>query len=384
MPLTLLLSASPAAAAVLTTHDKVGICHAIGGPKAYVTNSPNIDSIVKGTGHGGHVDDIIPAFDYDLGAGVKHYAGQNVALISILNNNCGLPATARAVAPTVVQSQCVNNAGTVPTYTIVPVAGVVYSVGGTPVTGTNNGAAGSAITVVATAASAAITLTGSTSFPITFAATPTPCGSTPAGPGPGSTGDGGGPALDGNLGVTKTGTATAQPDDELVWSIVVTNTSGAAATGFTVADRLAPGLSFSQVQGNDFVCTLAGPNISCGYTGSLAVGASATISVRALLDAGYKPDAVTNTAVLTPGRPDTDSADNSSTAITAVTHPAEEFTGGGGGAVVAPPAETAGGGAALPFTGSSTARLAQAALALLLLGGYLQVLGRRRRPEVIG
>ena len=386
--LTMSFFATPAAAAVLTTHDNVTICHAIGGPKNFVVNHPNVDSIVKGTGHGGHADDVIPSFQYDLGAGVKTYPGNNLALVGILNNGCA-PSSVQAVAPTVVQSQCVNGAGTVPTYTIVPVTGVVYSVGGTPVSGTVNGVAGGTLNVVATAASAAYTLTGPTTFPVNFAATPTPCGGVGVG-GVGGVGvvpvvggptaAPGAPAPDGNLGVSKTGTATAQPGDELVWSIVVTNTSGVVATGFSVSDTLAKGLSFSQAQGTDFVCSVAGPSITCTYSGSLAPGATATISVRALLDEKFRSDAVSNSAVLVPNRPDTDSADNTSTATTAVIlpEPAEpaEFTGGGGGGAVSAP-ENRGSGAALPFTGSHAPQLLSLGLLLLLSGSLMTVAGTR-------
>ena len=39
----------------------VTICHATGNGK-YVQNSPDVDSIVSGEGHGGHPEDIIPPF----------------------------------------------------------------------------------------------------------------------------------------------------------------------------------------------------------------------------------------------------------------------------------------------------------------------------------
>ncbi len=48
----------------------VTICHATGNGK-YVQNSPDVDSIVSGQGHGGHPEDIIPPFDYHLEAGTR-------------------------------------------------------------------------------------------------------------------------------------------------------------------------------------------------------------------------------------------------------------------------------------------------------------------------
>ena len=55
----------------------VNICHAAGNGK-YVSNSPDVDSIVSGQGHGGHPEDIIPPFDYEpKGDESGHYPGQN-------------------------------------------------------------------------------------------------------------------------------------------------------------------------------------------------------------------------------------------------------------------------------------------------------------------
>ena len=55
----------------------VNICHAAGNGK-YVSNSPDVDSIVSGEGHGGHPEDIIPPFDYEpKGDESGHYPGQN-------------------------------------------------------------------------------------------------------------------------------------------------------------------------------------------------------------------------------------------------------------------------------------------------------------------
>ncbi|MGB1377389.1 MAG: choice-of-anchor D domain-containing protein, partial [Miltoncostaeaceae bacterium] len=50
----------------------VPICHS-GNGKNYVSNRPSYRSIVGGRGHGGHANDIIPAFNYPGGT----YAGKN-------------------------------------------------------------------------------------------------------------------------------------------------------------------------------------------------------------------------------------------------------------------------------------------------------------------
>src|SRR6188768_2123892 len=71
---------------------KVNICHATGNGK-YTSNSEDIDSIVKGEGHGGHPEDIIPSFDYEKGNESGHYPGRNWddEGQAIWNNGCVTP-----------------------------------------------------------------------------------------------------------------------------------------------------------------------------------------------------------------------------------------------------------------------------------------------------
>jgi uncharacterized repeat protein (TIGR01451 family) len=464
--------ASSASAAVLGPNDNVGICHFDNGVKPYVFNSPNISSLFKPNGHDSHANDIIPSFTYNLGKPGDvdtFYPGKNLGNggLAILTNGCTAPTSVTPLAPTVVQSTCVNGVGSVPTYTIRPVTGVVYSVNGTPVTGTHNAApgstvtvtvaplssayvlsstapfvltfttpncsvavtpvapsvsqsvctngapstpsytlngptgviysvngnvvsgtvsavAGSTVTVTATAAAGYALAPGSvTSFPLTFNAAPNCAG---AGPVVGGVT----PTPDNNLGVGKTGTGTAQPGDELVWTLVVTNTAGIAATGFTVTDALPTGLSYSLAEGPGYTCNAVLQVITCTYAGSLAVGQSANITVRALLDSSYQGTSVSNTVSLDPRRQDSNAADNTATAVTTVTQPSpspspspspDAFTGGGGGGAVTPE-QPSGGGAALPFTGSPVERMVQTALAMCLVGWYL-VAATRRRPEPV-
>jgi uncharacterized repeat protein (TIGR01451 family) len=270
--------------------------------------------------------------------------------------NCTVPLTpVSAVAPTATQAQCSNGVASTPSYTVPTTPGVIY----TPATG-GTATPGSTVGVTA-AAAAGYVLSGPASFSLVFAA----------------------PDCAQNVGVSKTGPGSAQPGDELVYSIDVTNVKGTPATGFTVTDVLPTGLSFSSATGTDFTCTNAGQTITCVYSGSLPVGQKATIAVRALLDSTFSGKTVANTAVVDPGRTDSDAADNSSTVTTAVVP--LPLTGGGGGTAVAPspspaPAATGGGGgAALPFTGSDSARQLQAGVSLLVLGLFLALIARRRR-----
>jgi uncharacterized repeat protein (TIGR01451 family) len=405
--LTMSFFSSAASAAVLGQNDNVAICHHDNGAKVYNAISPNVDSIVKASGHDSHSDDIIPAFDYDLGkgAGVQHYPGKNLGLLGTLNNGCvpppGGPANPTHVAPAAVvvtPSVCAGNpsAPTTPTFSVPSTAGITYSpaVGGPATPGTT-------INVTATANAGYVIDVGGVLSPsvvlhATIPAAPTNC--TGGGGGNPTTGGNGNPTTGGstpdtnNLGLSKTGTGNAVPGDELVWNLAVTNTSGAAATGFMVTDVLPAGLSYSLAEGPHFACTVAQQTISCTYNGTLAVGQTANITVRALLDSTYDSVLVHNVATLDPNRSDSNAADNSSTADTSVALPE---TGGGvvvggttGGAVAppakpvvkpGPPAAGGGGGGALPFTGAPTSQLVQTGLAMLLLGWYFVTVGRRHR-----
>jgi hypothetical protein len=117
------------------------------------------------------------------------------------------------------------------------------------------------------------------------------------------------------------------------------------------------------------------------------VGQKASIFVRALLDASYAGTTVANTAIVDPGRADTDAADNTSTATTDVE--ALPITGGGGGAAQepsasptpAPPADE-GGGIGLPFTGANSLDILRAGVSLLVLGLFLVLVMRRRRDAI--
>ena len=81
---------------------KIPICHATSSDtNPYVSESPDVNSIVNGDGHGHsgvNIGDIIPPFDYTEGGVLKHYAGQNWTTGNqvIYNNGCDL----KSVGPT--------------------------------------------------------------------------------------------------------------------------------------------------------------------------------------------------------------------------------------------------------------------------------------------
>ena len=76
-----------------TPTGKIGICHYDSEDDKFVSNAPNLSSIVDGTGHGGHAENIIPAFFYDLGDGVELYPGQHwdAEGAALLHNGCSEP-----------------------------------------------------------------------------------------------------------------------------------------------------------------------------------------------------------------------------------------------------------------------------------------------------
>ena len=59
-----------------TGNEQVTICHATGNG-GFVQITVDQNSIIKGTGHGGHERDIIPPFDYVDKGESGHYPGQN-------------------------------------------------------------------------------------------------------------------------------------------------------------------------------------------------------------------------------------------------------------------------------------------------------------------
>jgi uncharacterized repeat protein (TIGR01451 family) len=97
------------------------ICHFNQG-KGGSFNLVDVDvaSIVKGTGHGAHVNDIIPPFDYDIGAGLQHYPGRNwdthvlgsnsITGEDVWNDGCSVPTPPAGSIRVIVRCVSVNHA----------------------------------------------------------------------------------------------------------------------------------------------------------------------------------------------------------------------------------------------------------------------------------
>ncbi|HEX4905022.1 MAG TPA: DUF11 domain-containing protein, partial [Acidimicrobiales bacterium] len=99
-----------------------------------------------------------------------------------------------------------------------------------------------------------------------------------------------------NLAVTKTLTSAAlRQGQNATYSIVVTNNGPSAATGITANDSLPSGLTFVSGTGTNWTCTSA---TACSLSGSLANGASSTLTLTVAVDnaaTGSKVNSVTVT-----------------------------------------------------------------------------------------
>jgi uncharacterized repeat protein (TIGR01451 family) len=120
-----------------------------------------------------------------------------------------------------------------------------------------------------------------------------------------------------DLSITKTDSRDpARTGRNLTYTLTVTNSGPAAATGVTVTDDLPGSLrarSFTASQGSCSGTT----TVTCAL-GNLAVGASATVTI---VVRPSETGTITNTATVTGSEPDTNTANNSASQETTVTRP---------------------------------------------------------------
>jgi uncharacterized repeat protein (TIGR01451 family) len=185
------------------------------------------------------------------------------------------------------------------------------------------------------------------------------------------------PADEPDVAIVKTGPASASPGDTVTWTLTVSNTGTATATGATVTDTLPDGVAFVSATGLGWDCSYT-TALSCTDTLPLAAGATSPITVVGTLGTDFTADSFTNTAVVGPD--DATPGDNTSSATTTVTIPTQG--GGGGGEVTGPGTPSAGGGGGgvgLPFTGAPIGLMMLVGQTLFAFGGMMLLLGRRRR-----
>ncbi len=118
-----------------------------------------------------------------------------------------------------------------------------------------------------------------------------------------------------DVGVTKTGPATATPGTNVTYTLVVSNTGPSTATAVSLADPTPAGLLFVSADApcaGGFPCNL----------GDLAAGASATVNVTYAIPPG-QTGTIANTASVTSPTPDPDGGDNTSTVTTGLSASAD-------------------------------------------------------------
>jgi uncharacterized repeat protein (TIGR01451 family) len=119
-------------------------------------------------------------------------------------------------------------------------------------------------------------------------------------------------AASADLAITKSGPASVVPGNSVVYSITVTNNGPSDATAVSVADPTPAGLTFSS---NSGACSSAFP---CAL-GTLAPGATATITTTYLVPAGYGgASPIVNTATVGSPTGDAVAANNTASASTTV------------------------------------------------------------------
>jgi len=154
--------------------------------------------------------------------------------------------------------------------------------------------------------------------------------------------------------------------DSVTYHLVVSNHGPDAATSVTVVDTLPSGVTFGSAVGVGWVCTHDG-NVSVSCTRpTVADGATAPL-ITVVVTAPASVGDLTNLAAVSSTTPDPVADNNSSSVPTVVT----SSTPGGDG--------DNGNGGELPHTGADGPGAALLGLALVVLGGALVTIGRRRR-----
>jgi uncharacterized repeat protein (TIGR01451 family) len=124
-----------------------------------------------------------------------------------------------------------------------------------------------------------------------------------------------GPPTPVNLSVTQTESADPSPvGNQLTYTLHITNSGSAAATGVVVNDNWTTAATFISVTSDQGTCSRSGNSVTCRIP-SFAAGAMATVTLV------LQPSAagmITNSATVNANEPDTDPANNSATEDTTI------------------------------------------------------------------
>lgn len=120
-----------------------------------------------------------------------------------------------------------------------------------------------------------------------------------------------------DLSIAKTASVGELPvgGGQVMYTLVVENDGPSDATGVTVSDPLAPGLTIVSAKASQGSCTTAGGGPSCSL-GTLPPGGSAQVLVTA--DVAGTPGTITNTATVSGAELDGDLGDNTASATVTV------------------------------------------------------------------
>lgn len=171
-----------------------------------------------------------------------------------------------------------------------------------------------------------------------------------------------------DLAIVKTASvATTGPGNAFNWTLTVTNNGPGTAVDVVIADVVPSTLTVGNVTSSFFDCTRSGNSVTCTRP-SMAVGASGTITIAVTVNGTAVDGAIVNVGTVESSTPDPDLTNNSDDASVDVVIP------------LPPPPEPP--PVTLPATGSDgTGPLVRAALWLVLLGGAVVLITRRRRSD---
>jgi uncharacterized repeat protein (TIGR01451 family)/LPXTG-motif cell wall-anchored protein len=151
------------------------------------------------------------------------------------------------------------------------------------------------------------------------------------------------------------------------WLLDVTNNGPDPATNVSVSDIVPGQLTVTGVTSAQFSCSNSGNTVTCTKP-SMAVGEAGVIAIAVTVPATAVSGNVTNVGSVTATQPDSNLSNNSDDASVTIV-------------AQAPPTPTPP-PVVLPPTGSnSTTPVTWAAISLVLLGGFVTLISRRRRPS---
>jgi uncharacterized repeat protein (TIGR01451 family) len=120
-----------------------------------------------------------------------------------------------------------------------------------------------------------------------------------------------------DVSLVKTAPATVTVGSNLVYTLTVANAGPSPATNVTVTDLLLTGLTFVSATTTQGTCALAGQLVTCTI-GTMAVGATNTVTITTTPQASLAGSTVTNSATVSASEPDPNPGNNTGFATTTI------------------------------------------------------------------